>query len=182
MVRTNHFAVLKKIKEELSKLDKYSYEFPQVFSKEENAIISHDISSLEQIGVQKLELQSNIQNSIKLLTGLCLELFGQEKYAPKSFSEMKERLASYSSKVENQDQHLSQYSSKLVMKLDQLIESYRDLKPQIEKNRFIITRLLHNHQESYRFWSELKKENSSNYTSKGARVSQSTISQVFAKA
>ncbi|NRA43767.1 MAG: flagellar protein FlgN [Oligoflexales bacterium] len=178
----NQHSVLKSVKNELKSLEQYAELFLDIFAKEEQAIIHHDINSLEKIGQQKNQLLLSLQNGITNVAKLCTQLFHPPLDPPKSFSEMQGYLKSYTSGLTSDSYQLKALSEHLITRLSVLIETYRDIKPQIEKNRFIIARLLRNHQESYRFWSELKKENSSSYNAKGAKKSPSTISQVFAKA
>lgn len=182
MVRVNAHSVLKCIDGELKKLEKYALSFPEIFAKEEKAVIQHDILSLEKVGAKKHELLSGLQESLSNLVYFCSQLSESQNISLSSFTEIKDYLTDFIKQIVAKNQVLVELLSKIIRSLDQLISLYQEIKPKIEKNRFIIARLLHHHQESYRFWSELKKENSSNYNSRGAKKNQSTISQLFAKA
>lgn len=184
MLRLSDLSVLKDIADELSNLERCAQAFPEILTQEEEAVIQHDISYLEKVGLAKQEFLDSLKKSLERSAELFASL-QQDKELPKSFSEMKNKLNEFvtlTSESTLHDRGLFQLTNKIKQSLESLIALYSEIKPKIEKNRFIIARLLHHHQESYRFWSELKKENSSNYNSKGAKKSQSTISQVFAKA
>ena len=167
---------------EIKKLEKYALAFPDIFELEEQAVIRHDIENLETVGAKKHELLSGLQNSLANVVSFCGQLSDSQKPSAKSFSEIKDYLELYLKDSSYKNGLVIELTKRLIRSLNKLIDLYRDIKPKIEKNRFIIARLLHHHQESYRFWSELKKENSSNYNSRGTRKNQSTISQLFAKA
>ena len=183
MLDQDKIEILQGIVHELQSLAECEARFLDIFAREEEAVVAHDISALEKIGAEKQALLGCLEAGIQYASQRCHEL-DPGKPAPKSFTQMKaciEGLVDDSTGTQAA-RPLAALSQGILAKLDALIESYSDIKPQIEKNRFIIARLLHHHQQSYRFWSELKKENSSNYNAKGAKNQQARISQVFAKA
>ena len=67
-------------------------------------------------------------------------------------------------------------------KLRKVFDEFKTLnekyQPKIEMNRYLIRKLLHNHQETFRFWQSIAAESESTYGSTGAtkqQVSQPTL-------
>ena len=178
---------IKKIIENALELDRSLSSFQKIFEKEELAVAAHDINSLEQAysdkEIQSSALESQVNslldsaNQLKNMLGSEYDKNDRLKTLTDVLDCLKIVFLSY--EPASNDQKLVNEASKMITNI---VEKFSSLKPALERNRYIIARLLEHHQQSYRFWSEVHRESSENYDSTGCKKSRKTLSQVFAKA
>ena len=77
-------------------------------------------------------------------------------------------------------------ASMILQKFTQSIQCFvsraAQIKPMMERNRWILQALLQNHQQSYQFWLDVARDSSTPYNQKGQISSKNALSQLQVKA
>jgi hypothetical protein len=60
--------------------------------------------------------------------------------------------------------------------LEDFEKLYRQVKPVIEGNKYLVQTMLHNFQESYRFWQEISEKVQTSYNAQGVQSTQGKMS------
>ena len=158
--------------------------FTRLFAEEEKYVIEHNINKIEKISVLKNQLHGDLSKELKDLNiEVSRFVDSSEDSAMRSLSEMK---ADFDFFIENSTDKFSPSDNRKIDKIkylfNEVIIEFIELKPAIEKNRYLVETLLHHHQQSYKFWSDVIKERNAQYNKQGSINKSKTISQVCAKA
>ena len=154
-----------------------------IFKIEEEAVVEHNINKIEDVSQKKIGLHQELEEYIRHLNNEVHKITQTKMEDAKTLTELKHDVEKM---MESDNVKISFSDQKRLIKslalFEKVIESFKDIKPKIEKNRYLIETLLRHHQQSYQFWNDVLKERNSQYNSQGAINSQKTISQLCAKA
>lgn len=184
--------ILKQICEDIRSLLNINGQWLELFVKETQCIREHNLQKLEsqaqiksQLSENMLGLYTHIRDGLTLLHDMKMphqEKDQSSEIPLEQLSQFKVSLQHIYEQGMPHDYTIQTHIVKVFDLIDKLIVSNKDLKPKIYENREIMENILSFHLQSYRFWSELSKENSQSYTDKGVRKNQQSISQLSVKA
>ncbi len=166
------------------KLVKSYLNFSEVIDDEYAAVYEHSIAKYEETSLRKVELGDLIVRNTELLFATYSELASYSDYGDQKFATITEVKVLLQALVAtfSKDERISRYLARNETSLQRMQNSFFELKPKIEKNKFTLQRLISNHQESYKFWQWAMNEKDASYDKNGPKVNRNAISQFQVKA
>ena len=164
---------------------------PGVIARENEAIASREFGLVTDACNAKEEIGDKIE---AIFTNLMLtgERFGKlcsiqwpEKARPTNLSQFKTALTEIAEALGSDQfstQVLSHVAQVFSAAVDEFFAVYLDVKPRIEANRYLVTHMMRNYQESYRFWQEVGEQVAVSYNSHGVQKAAGRNSGFRAKA
>ncbi|MEI8025457.1 MAG: hypothetical protein WCI18_03825 [Pseudomonadota bacterium] len=168
-------------------------QFLGVLEEEESIIVEHSIAQYEPIVARKEEISRQFSDLYDILfkaAGALLEQCrdkGIEEVQGETLSSMRAMAFKYWAMTSFEvkafeksvvDFTLSDYSKVT----DQLLALQIVVKPKIERNVILMSKLLESHRESYLFWRDLLSRESSGYNSQGQKKKSHSLSYFVTKA
>lgn len=168
-------------------------EFLIVLEEEESLIVEHAIAQYEPLVARKEELSQKFSGLYDVLfksTAFLLEecrTKGIHSEPGETLSSMRSAAFRYSAATSMDfsgleksviGYTLSEYSKAT----DQLLALQIALKPRVERNVILMSKLLESHRESYLFWRDLLSRESSGYNSQGQKKKSHSLSYFVTKA
>lgn len=185
-------SIASRLKEQVQGLfDAYTL-LPAVIEKEHRAIKSSDFAEVEAARIEKEILGDKIEHCFSGMTVAGEQLaqyragwLEEPKVRPATLKECVQVLADLS-QAEAAKDFAGSVLKHLVDGLRTLLEDfeklYRQVKPVIEGNKYLVQTMLHNFQESYRFWQEIAEKVQTSYTAQGVQSMQGKNSGFKVKA
>lgn len=153
-------------------------EMPKVIASEHEAIEAREYGLVTDSCRMKEELGDRIEGAYTSFT-LTGEKFAKilgshwpDKPRPVTLSQFNEALTELANTLASEQfavqvlQHVAKVFAKAVQ---DFFVVYMDVKPRIEANRYLVTKLMWNYQESYRFWQEVSEQVAVSYNSHGVQ-------------
>ena len=168
-------------------------DFLVVLEEEESIIVEHSIAQYEPIVARKEEISRQFSDLYDILFNAASKLLeqcrekGMEEAPGETLSSMRAMafkywaMSSFEVKAFERsvvDFTLSEYSKVT----DQLLALQIAVKPRIERNVILMSKLLESHRESYLFWRDLLSRESSGYNSQGQKKKSHSLSYFVTKA
>ena len=168
-------------------------DFLVVLEEEESIIVEHSIAQYEPIVARKEEISRQFSDLYDILFNAASKLLeqcrekGMEEVPGETLSSMRAMafkywaMSSFEVKAFERsvvDFTLSEYSKVT----DQLLALQIAVKPRIERNVILMSKLLESHRESYLFWRDLLSRESSGYNSQGQKKKSHSLSYFVTKA
>ncbi|MBM4251491.1 MAG: hypothetical protein FJ146_05935 [Deltaproteobacteria bacterium] len=153
-------------------------EMPKVIASEHEAIEAREYGLVTDACRVKEELGDRIEGAYTnfTLTGeklaKILSAHWPEKPRPVTLSQFNDALTELANSLSSEQfavqvlQHVAKVFTKAVQ---DFFAVYMDVKPQIEANRYLVTKLMWNYQESYRFWQEVSEQVAVSYNAHGVQ-------------
>ncbi len=185
-------SIASRLKEQVQGLfDAYTL-LPAVIEKEHRAIRSSDFSEVEAARIEKESLGEKIETCFSGMTVAGEQLadyrsgwLEQPKTRPATLRECVQVLTELTQAEEAKDfagSVLKHLVDGLQVLLNDFEKLYRQVKPVIEGNKYLVQSMLHNFQESYRFWQEISEKVQTSYNSQGVQNTQGKNSGFAVKA
>lgn len=178
-----------KLKDAVVRLGEAYAVMPAVIEKEHKAIRSSDFFSVQAAIETKEEACGRVEAAFAEMTRAadCLASFRETPGGrPRSLKEcvaVLQELADQAAPAEGLGpQVLRHQVDGLARVAKDFEERFSKIKPQIEANRALVTSMLHNFQESYRFWQEIAEEVATAYNARGVQQSKGRNSGFAVKA
>lgn len=162
-------ALSAKLKDAISNaIDSYK-SLPPILDQELKAIKLGKLSDAESILYTKETMASKIESSFETMASVSDEIWKITGTKPQNLSELINFF-----NIEDHDktlayQVLSYQFANIKAVADELIEIARKVKPLIESNKILVTKLQDNYNKSYKFWQEIKEEVEGSYSSDGSK-------------
>lgn len=168
-------------------------DFLVVLEDEESMIVEHSIAQYEPLVVRKEELSRQFSDlydilfkSASALLEQCREK-GLEEVQGETLSSMRAMAFRYwtmaSFDVRGFEKSVVDFTLSDYSKVtDQLLALQIAVKPKIERNVILMSKLLESHRESYLFWRDLLSRESSGYNSQGQKKKSHSLSYFVTKA
>ena len=166
----------------LKLLDRSVKELPSLLDEEEKAVTLHDISMLEKALIRKKACGEAILEAKKRCQELGHRLGEQTEGAdkPESLTDLLHLLEGHKPGLRGPlASSVLRTCHELLVKIT---GEFASSHIRIKRNQFIVSKLLQNHQESYRFWNQLIREKNSRYNEKGTVKDLQNVSQISIKA
>jgi len=154
-------------------------ELPLIIEAEHEAISGRNFAKIDEIGKSKSEVGDKIDSAflehkqhLDSIDRHHFSLFDSRWNGKKgvfSSVEMLKTIESSMSDGELETAVLSRNIEKLDDALTKFRKNFEEIQPELEKNRVVIEKMIKSQQESYRFWTEIAKEESSSYDASGSR-------------
>lgn len=188
--------ILGSLRQHLGELAGQLSAFSALLKLEYQVIGEHNIQKLEKVCHDKAVVADKIDHLYVLLKAK-VDSLGEIMQKPRAsssqdpscLSSLQQLLQAYHKELKSDFPEnspalypLKRQIAQLEVVIGQCQRDFEQLKPEVEKNRFILARLLHNHQESYKFWQTTVTEASSSYDKTGLRRGPEAISQFHTKA
>lgn len=168
-------------------------DFLVALEEEESLIVEHAISQYEPLVARKDELSRQFSGLYDILfksTGTLIDqcrLKGLETIQNETLSSTRAMAFKYwahtSWEVGSLEKSVVDYTLADYSKItDQLMALQMALKPKIERNVILMSKLLESHRESYLFWRDLLARESSGYNSQGQKKKSHSLSYFVTKA
>jgi flagellar biosynthesis/type III secretory pathway chaperone len=162
-------ALSAKLKDAISNAIESYESLPPILDQELKAIKLGKLADAESILYTKETLASKIENSFEIMASLSEEIWRMTGKKPQNLTELinffnvedHEKTLAY--------QVLSYQFTNIKIVADQLIEIARKVKPLIESNKILVTKLQDNYNKSYKFWQEIKEEVEGSYSADGSK-------------
>jgi hypothetical protein len=143
---------------------------------EHEHIRNADLAGLEKVGVQKAEVGTEIEMSVKAIKEMQSELT-KEYAADLADLEVPENLSGlliiFSRMIELKGLRGVRETDRDLNTLEEAIEECiamrKEYAPKLQQNKYLVERMLHIHQENYRFWQGVINESEATYTPYGSR-------------
>jgi hypothetical protein len=143
---------------------------------EHEHIRNANLAGLEVVGAQKAEVGTEIEMSVKAIREMQSEL-SKEYSVELSDVEVPENLSGlmvvFSRMIEVKGLRGSRETERDLNTLEEAIEEClamrQEYAPKLQQNKYLVERMLHIHQENYRFWQGVINESEATYTPYGAR-------------
>ena len=163
-IANNAVGELGEIQKSLKKIISGYLALPEIFAAEYRAIEDHNVADLETSCQKKIRLTDDIERATLRYRELVLGLIGPSLDLNFDFDGKKhfEVCENYIAQImrENRNDHV--VHGMLAYQMRVYRQSWSELKevlektvPQINQNKVIIEKILHNHQESHKFWLKI---------------------------
>lgn len=172
------------IKDHVTQLSACYQDLLKMIDAEHAAISRSDLQTIEDIVEHKTAIGANIEAEVTAIRQLGVrtatvyeKVFQTPIIAPISITACYDLLKSIRESIQ-EDTFVVQLFDRVLSNLDNVIKSFKTLReqtePKIEMNRYLTERLLHQHQESYRFWQSVAQESQATYDAGGSQRSSTT--------
>jgi hypothetical protein len=168
-------------------------EFLIVLEEEESLIVEHAIAQYEPLVARKEELSQKFSALYEILfksTAILMDhcrAKGLRAEPGETLSSMRSAAFNYwasaSMDVAGLEKSVVNYTLSEFSKVtDQILALQIALKPRVERNVVLMSKLLESHRESYLFWRDLLSRESSGYNSQGQKKKSHSLSYFVTKA
>lgn len=146
----------------------------------EHALVNHsDLEGVESITVKKINLGNIIEKEVQQLFVLFEDIrkqvnqyYGPYDDDPMDLSGLVSRLSSIKIDANLEGKVLKFEISKLANAFKVFRELRSKYQPKLEMNRYLLSKVLRNHQETFRFWQSVAAESEATYGEKGMTKAQ----------
>jgi len=164
--------------------------FPKLLEKERDAIKTTNFLIVEQVTEQKVATTGLIEHSFEIMQKAVQSLSETTKYyetglpAPITLKDCVQFVSDVANLYDPELfavkilKHQAEKLREMVSKFDLL---YKNVKPQIEANKYMVETMLENMRESYRFWLSIQEEAASSYDLSGKQKTSGRNSGFKAK-
>lgn len=142
---------------------------PPILDQELKAIKTGRIADAETTLYTKETMTAKIETAFESMANISEEVAKLTGNKPGNLSELVSIF-----NIKNHDnslahQVLEHQSKNLISATENLIEIARKVKPLLEVNRLLVTKMQENYNQSYKFWQEIKEEVEGSYTADGTK-------------
>ncbi len=180
----NAIEVTSAIKDHVAELSTCYQDLLKMIDSEHAAISRSDLQTIEDIVEHKVALGTRIEEQVNAIkqagvrTATIYEkIFSTPIIAPISIGAIIDLLVSIRESAQ-EDGFLFQLFDRVLGGLQNNFRAFKTLReqtePKIEMNRYLTERLLHHHQESYRFWQGVAQDSQATYDAGGTQKSSVT--------
>ncbi len=148
-----------------------------IIDKEHRGVAASDYNVVNEACEEKALVADEIEEQFRSLNSLSekvaeirANVLGQEFERLTNLSLVKNALAEIANSFSQSNfaaQVLKHQADGVAKEADALVKDLSDLKPKIEANRYLVTSILNNMQESYRFWQEVSEQIAISYDKMG---------------
>ena len=166
-------------------------EMPKVIAAEHEAIEAREFGLVTDTCRAKEDLGDRIDSAFTKFT-LVGERFAKliasqspDRPRPVTLTQFRDELTELAGSLASHQfavQVLNHVAKVFAKAVDDFLVVYLDVKPRIEANRYLVTKLMRNYQESYRFWQEVSEQVAVSYNSHGVQKAAGRNSGFRAKA
>jgi hypothetical protein len=153
---------------------------PPLIEREHKAIKNGIFSEVQAICEEKEILTQAIESGFSNLTKSAEKISSLTRQSITNISELVEAFKKIESEVKDDNSLACQVFRHVVSALEKsaqgLEDTARKVKPIIEANRDLVTKLLTSYSQSYRFWQEIQEQVSSSYTPDGVQKAIGRVS------
>lgn len=175
------------LKDAVTQLGEAYDAMPTVIDKEHRAIRASDFIAVQEALGDKEIAGQRVEDCFAALTRASdylasLSINGER---PKTLTECVAVLADVAASVSNEGigaQVLKHQTDGLAKAVKEFGERFQRIKPQIEANRYLVSTMLQNIQDSYRFWMEVAEQVATAYNAQGVQKTQGRNSGFTVKA
>ncbi len=165
--------------QQIEKIEFLYQQLVECFDVEYESVKQHRISLLEEGTQRKIQVSSDIETTLtefksKMKTFLALQYEGA--FPPAQISELPTVIGFLF-----EDPSASTILRQFTQSIDCFVSRAAQIKPMMERNRWILQALLQNHQQSYQFWLEVERDATTPYNQKGQIASTNVLSQLQVK-
>ena len=171
--------VASRLKESVADLYQAYARMPEVLGREERAIAAHDYVEVRAKCDEKEALSDRIEALFSTMTAagerinhLANQVLSEAPVRPTTLSQYVELLQVLSAHF-GTTAFAGQVLSHVVKGLQELVTQffglYLQVKPQIEANRYLVTKMMTFFQQSYRFWTEVSEQQATSYNKSGVQ-------------
>ena len=170
--------VASRLTECINKMRDAYAEMPKVIAAEHEAIEAREFGLVTDSCRVKEELGDRIEGAYTsfTLTGekfaKILSSHAPDKARPVTLTQFRDELMELASSLAPEQfshQVLNHVAKVFAKAVEEFFTVYLDVKPRIEANRYLVTKLMRNYQESYRFWQEVSEQVAISYNSHGVQ-------------
>lgn len=142
---------------------------PPILDQELKAIKLGKLADAESILYTKESMTAKIESAFEIMADVSEDIWQMTGIKPQNLSELVSFFNTEGEENSLAFQVLSYQFTTLKNNADQLIEVARKVKPLVEANKMLVTRLQENYNHSYKFWQEIKEEVEGSYTADGSK-------------
>ena len=183
--------VASRLKECLAGLQEAYQQMPSVIEREHQAIARREFGLV----TTACELKETIGGRIEVHFG-SMTLAGERlaklvqiqwpgRERPTTLTQYRDAISDLAQAQDSEvfaSQVLTHVASGFAKQVTDFLALYIEIKPQIEANKYLVTHMMSNYQESYRFWQEVSEQVAVSYNSKGVQKAAGRNSGFRAKA
>lgn len=142
---------------------------PPILEKETKAIKNGRIADAESSLYTKETMTAKIESAFETMATVSDQVAKITGKKPENLTELVcfFNLKDHDNSLANQV--LEHQAISLNVATDKLIDVARKVKPQLEANRLLVTKMQENYNQSYKFWQEIKEEVEGSYTPDGTK-------------
>ena len=168
------------LKELVSRLLGAYSRFPTIIEREQRAIAASDFAEVQLTCAEKVAVGNEIEQDFAALITvgerlgrLACEVLVAPMTRPVSLSDCVQIVVDITAFLTAKDpqalgpQVLAHLAKGLAAQLVEFKDRYREIKPRLEANRYLVGTMLNNLQESYRFWQEINERATAAYDATG---------------
>lgn len=145
---------------------------PPILDQELKAIKLGKLSDAESVLYTKEVLAGKIESSFEVMASVSETIWKSSGKKPQNMSELINFFNTETLEKGLANQVLNYQYNNLKSAAEQLIEIARKVKPLIESNRILVSKLQENYNKSYQFWQEIKEEVEGSYSPDGSKKIQ----------
>ncbi|MCX6107112.1 MAG: hypothetical protein NTY08_14900 [Proteobacteria bacterium] len=183
--------VASRLKECLAGLQEAYQQMPSVIEREHQAIARREFGLV----TTACELKETIGGRIEVHFG-SMTLAGERlaklvqiqwpgRERPTTLTQYRDAISDLAQAQDSEvfaSQVLTHVASGFAKQVTDFLALYIEIKPQIEANKYLVTHMMSNYQESYRFWQEVSEQVAVSYNSNGVQKAAGRNSGFRAKA
>lgn len=172
--------LISELKEILETMREGYVRLPPLIEREHRAIKSGIFTEIQGICEEKESLTQAIESSFTNLTRSADKIGSLTSQSVSTISEIISAIETIREKVKNEGSLACKVFRHVALALEKsakdLEETARRVKPIIEANRDLVSKLLTSYSQSYRFWQEIQEQVSSSYTPDGVQKAIGRVS------
>jgi hypothetical protein len=166
--------------QQLEKIEILYQQLVECFDVEYESVKQHRIDLLEEGTQIKIQLATEIETTLvefKEKTKKFLSLRYKEAFQSVEIAELPTVIGFLF-----EDPGASLLLENFTQCIQSFVSYVAQIKPMMERNRWVLQALLQNHQQSYQFWLDVAKDTTTPYNQKGQITSTNALSQLQVKA